>query len=81
MIRADSSPHLQVLTGSFVLRIVTFIKAGLYPASMGTGLTEKAPHFWRWAEAVAAHPSVRSIFDEETVISWNKARFAKARAA
>lgn len=70
---------LQALTGSFVIRLVTLSKAGVYPASLGTSLAEKAPKFWAWAQAVAAHPSVSSIFDSKKIIENTKARLAKAR--
>jgi glutathione S-transferase len=71
----------EVLTGSFVIRLVTLTKAGVYPSKLGSSIAERAPNFWKWAENVAAHPSVASIYDEERIISSTKARIAKARAA
>jgi hypothetical protein len=34
----------------------------------------------KWAEAVAAHPSVRGIYDEEAIIKNTRERIAKIRA-
>ena len=71
----------EVLTGSFVIRLVTLMRAGLYPSQLAAELEEKAPNFWTWAQKVAAHPSVTKIFDEEKIIAGTKARIARARAA
>jgi glutathione S-transferase len=71
----------EVLTGSFVIRLVSLSKAGVYPGKLGSVIAERAPNFWRWAEKVAAHPSVTSIYDEERIITSTKARIAKARAS
>jgi glutathione S-transferase len=71
----------EVLTGSFVIRLVSWLKAGLYPALLGKLIAERAPNYWKWAQTVAAHPSVISIFDEQKVIASTKLRIAKARAA
>jgi len=71
----------EVLTGSFVIRLVTLSKAGVYPSTLGSSIAERAPNFWKWAEAVATHPSVTSIYDEEKIIAGTRARIAKARAS
>lgn len=55
--------------------------AGVYPASLAKSISEKAPNFWKWAQAVSAHPSVTNIYDEAKIIESTKARLAKARAA
>jgi len=70
----------EVLTGSFVIRLITLTKAGLYPAKLGSSIAERAPNFWKWAQKVAAEPSVTGIFNEEQIISGTKKRIAKARA-
>jgi glutathione S-transferase len=70
----------EVLTGSFVIRLVSLSKAGLYPSKLSSSIAERAPNFWKWAETVAAHPSVAGIYDEERIIASTKARIAKARA-
>jgi len=71
----------EVLTGSFVIRLVSLSKAGIYPSKLSSSIAERAPNFWKWAEKVAAHPSVTSIYDEERIIASTKARIAKARAS
>jgi glutathione S-transferase len=78
---SDRITQAEVLTGSFVIRLVTLTKAGVYPSKLGSSIAERAPNFWTWAQNVAAHPSVTSIYDEERIISSTKARMAKARAA
>jgi glutathione S-transferase len=78
---SDKLTQAEVLTGSFVIRLVVLSKAGLYPSKLSSSLAEQAPNFWKWAENVAAHPSVTSIFDEEKVVASTKARIAKARAS
>jgi glutathione S-transferase len=77
---SDKLTLAEVLTGSFVIRLVTLSKAGVYPGNLGSSIAEKAPNFWKWAEAVSVHPSVTSIYDEEKIIAGTKARIAKARA-
>jgi glutathione S-transferase len=78
---SDKITLAEVLTGSFAIRLVTLLKAGVYPSKLGSSLSERAPNFWKWAEAVAAHPSVTSIFDEQKIIASTKARIAKAKAS
>lgn len=78
---SETITQAEVLTGSFVIRIVTLSKAGIYPGKLSTSIAEKAPNFWRWAEKVAVHPSVTGIYDEEAIIASTKARIAKARAS
>ncbi|CAK7245309.1 MAG: hypothetical protein STHCBS139747_006885 [Sporothrix thermara] len=71
----------EVLTGSFVVRTVAMSKIGVYPSNIPALAAEKAPAFWAWAQAVAAHPSVTNIFDVEMITKSVKARLAKQRAA
>lgn len=71
----------QVLTGSFVVRIVSLLKAGVYPAALGKELASKAPNFNRWAQEVARHPSVTSIFDEDFIVKFTKTRIASNRSS
>jgi len=78
---SDKITLAEVLTGSFVIRLVTLSKAGLYPSKLSSSIAERAPNFWTWATTVASHPSVTSIFDEENIIASTKARIAKARAS
>lgn len=72
---SDKLTLAEVLTGSFVIRLWTFPKHGVIPQAIHDELTAKAPNFSRWAEAVAKHPSVNGIFDEETVALRTKQRF------
>ncbi|KAI9346889.1 thioredoxin-like protein [Obelidium mucronatum] len=72
---------VEVLTGSFLVRLVASLRAGIYPASFQTQLAEKTPRFWKWAQLVSVHPSVTSIFDEEKIVGYTKARLEKARAS
>jgi len=77
---SDHITLAEVLTGSFVIRLVSLSKAGLYPNNLSSSIAEKAPNFWKWAEAVAKHPSVTGIYDEEAIIASTKKRIAKAQA-
>jgi len=76
---SDHITLAEVLTGSFVVRLVSNAKAGTYPSSLAKSLAEKTPHFWKWAETVASHPSVTNIYDEKRIVEQTKARLAKAR--
>jgi glutathione S-transferase len=86
---ADASPFFggsdkltlaEVLTGSFIIRLKTLTKAEVLPKSIWTAIEEKAPNFVKWAEVVAAHPSVTSIFNEREVVGSTKAKIAQLRA-
>ncbi|GAW23781.1 hypothetical protein ANO14919_133580 [Xylariales sp. No.14919] len=74
---SDKLTLAEVLTGSFVIRLWTWPKHGLVPQSIVDELSVKAPNFSRWAEAVAKHPSVSGIFDEEGTAQRTKQRLAK----
>jgi glutathione S-transferase len=65
---------LQVLTGSFVVRLKSLSTAEVYPKSLWTQIEAKAPNFLKWATAVAAHPSVTSIFEEKKIVEGTKAK-------
>ena len=67
----------QVLTGSFLLRILSFSKPewGLLSSQLPS-LTEQTLKFKRWAEATVAHPSVNYIWDERDVASRTKRKIA-----
>ena len=71
----------EVLTGSFVLRVVHLSKAGVYPAAIATEAAAKTPAFWAWAQAVAAHPSVNGIYDADVILENTKSRLATQRSA
>jgi glutathione S-transferase len=71
---------LQVLTGSFAIRLKSLTTAEVYTKALWTAIQEKAPNFAKWVEAVSVHPSVTSIYDEKVIIEGTRARIAKARA-
>jgi glutathione S-transferase len=64
-----------------VIRLPAYYKAGLIPSAVYASLPEKAPNFVKWSEAVTAHPSVNSIYDEDKLLARFKARFAAAAAS
>ncbi|KAK1828632.1 thioredoxin-like protein [Podospora conica] len=70
----------EVLTGSFVIRLFALSKHGINPPGLLEAIKAQAPNFTRWAEAVAAHPSVTKVFDETAVVEGTKAKIAKIRA-
>ncbi|KAK4238405.1 thioredoxin-like protein [Achaetomium macrosporum] len=78
---SDKLTLAEVLTGSLVLRLKSLTKADVLPKRLWTAIEEKAPNFVKWAEAVTAHPSVTSIYDEKANIEGTKARIAKLRAS
>ena len=78
---STAADMVQVLTGSFVIRLKGLTKAEIYPKALWAGIEEKAPNFVKWVEAVSVHPSVTSIYDEEAIIAGTKARIAKLKAA
>ncbi|KAK3695656.1 thioredoxin-like protein [Podospora appendiculata] len=69
----------EVLTGSFVVRLAAYTRAGFYPPSFTKALEERAPNFTKWADAVSKHPSVTGIFDEPVIVESTKARFDKIK--
>ncbi|KAJ3026458.1 UNVERIFIED_CONTAM: hypothetical protein HDU68_005633 [Siphonaria sp. JEL0065] len=71
---------VEVLTGSFLIRIISLLKAGVYPKVFADQLEVKTPRFWKWAQVVSVHPSVTGIFDEEKIVANTKVRLEKARS-
>ncbi|KAI3319566.1 thioredoxin-like protein [Xylariaceae sp. AK1471] len=71
---SDKLTLAEVLTGSFVIRLTTWPKYGLFPENLFKEISAKAPNFIRWAEAVSKHPSVNGIFDEESTALRTKQR-------
>ncbi|WYZ38515.1 hypothetical protein EsH8_III_000429 [Colletotrichum jinshuiense] len=78
---SDKVTLAEVLTGSFTLRLFSFAKYELIPKSIIASLEEKAPNFYKWAQAVNNTPSVNQIYEEELVVERTKARLATLRAA
>ncbi|TFA97467.1 Glutathione S-transferase [Trichoderma ghanense] len=67
----------EVLTGSFILRVLALPKNGVGPENLIKDLPAKTPNFYKWATAVVEHPSVNNIWDEQKVVARTKARVAK----
>ncbi|KAF6825237.1 putative glutathione s-transferase [Colletotrichum musicola] len=87
---ADAKPYFggsekvtlaEVLTGSFTLRLFSFANHGILPKSILANLEQRAPNFYRWAQAVNQTPSVTKIWDEANVVERTKHRIASLRAA
>ena len=76
------SSTLQVLTGPFLLRALSFGKPeyGIMSPKTNTLLEDKAPKFKAWAEKVVQEPSVTYIWDEKMVAKQTKARMTKMAA-
>ncbi|KAI9373611.1 thioredoxin-like protein [Aspergillus egyptiacus] len=66
---AEKMTLAEALTGSFLLRILSFHKPqyGLLGAELPALLEKRAPRFLSWARAVVAQESVNFIWDEEKV--------------
>jgi glutathione S-transferase len=62
------------------LRLVSLTKAEVYPTQLWEAVRKDAPNVAKWAEAVAAHPSVRAIYNEEAVVEGTRKRIEKIRA-
>ncbi|PKS07486.1 hypothetical protein jhhlp_006090 [Lomentospora prolificans] len=77
---SESLTLAEVLTGSFVIRILTLPEHGLLSKSYISSLPQKAPNFHKWAQAVAAHPSVTGIYDVDRIVTATKNRIARAKA-
>ncbi|KAM3077018.1 hypothetical protein ACMFMG_003515 [Clarireedia jacksonii] len=73
---------VEVQTASFVLRLLAFPKyEGLLPKSILTGLEQKAPAFWKWANAISKEKSVTYVWNEKEIAESALVRFQKLRAA
>lgn len=64
-----------------MIRLLVLSKHGVFPSGLVESIKERAPNFSKWAEAVAAHPSVTKVFDETAVVEGTKAKIAQIRAA
>ncbi|OJJ61502.1 hypothetical protein ASPSYDRAFT_29988 [Aspergillus sydowii CBS 593.65] len=66
---AEKLTQAEVLTGSFLLRILSFHKPeyGLLSPELPSLLEKRVPKFLQWARAVVAQESVNYIWDEEKV--------------
>lgn len=77
---SDKLTLAEVLTGSFVIRLDSLTKAGIYPKALWSAIEEKTPNFIKWAKAVSTHPSVTSIYNERVIVEGTKAWIARIRA-
>ncbi|KAF4630974.1 hypothetical protein G7Y89_g7162 [Cudoniella acicularis] len=67
----------EVLTASFVLRVIAFSKyPELLPKSLSAALEAKAPAFFKWANLVVTQESVTYIWDEKKTAERHIERFA-----
>ncbi|KAL4969834.1 glutathione S-transferase family protein [Aspergillus stella-maris] len=66
---AEKLTQVEVLTGSFLLRLLSLYKPqyGLLSENLPTLLETRAPKFLKWAQAVVKEESVNYIWNEETV--------------
>lgn len=62
------------------MRLVTLTRVDVYPTQLWEAVKTAAPNVAKWAEAVAAHPSVRAIYNEEAIVEATKKRIEKIRA-
>ncbi|KAI1073693.1 glutathione S-transferase domain-containing protein [Whalleya microplaca] len=77
---SDRLTLAEVQTGSFVVRLFTLIQYGILPKHTISDLSDKAPNFHQWGQAVSTHPSVTGIYDAEKIAARAKDRLAKIRA-
>lgn len=78
---SDKLTLAEVLMGPFVVRAVALSRHGVYPASLNTRAEAAAPHFFKWAAAVAKHPSITAVFDEDVHVARSIAKRARMRKA
>ncbi|KAH8804652.1 glutathione S-transferase domain-containing protein [Xylogone sp. PMI_703] len=70
----------EVQTGSFILRLLSAPKYGLFPTNFTSILQSRTPNFYKWATNVVKEKSVNFIYDEEKVATRTKARIDKMKA-
>ncbi|RHZ45754.1 glutathione S-transferase family protein [Aspergillus thermomutatus] len=68
----------EVLTGSFLLRLLSFHKPehGLLREDLPELLEKRTPAFTRWAKATVQQESVNFIWDEKSVVEQTKVKIA-----
>ncbi|OJJ00840.1 hypothetical protein ASPVEDRAFT_27550 [Aspergillus versicolor CBS 583.65] len=74
---AEKLTQAEVLTGSFLLRLLSLHKPeyGLFAPELPALLEKRVPKFLQWAKAVVAQESVNFIWDEEKVGNRTAAKF------
>jgi glutathione S-transferase len=68
----------EVLTGSFLLRLLSFHKReiGLLREDLPELLEKRTPAFAKWAKATVQQESVNFIWDEKSVVEQTKKKLA-----
>ncbi|KAF9765506.1 hypothetical protein IL306_002206 [Fusarium sp. DS 682] len=74
---SDKLTFAEVLTGPFVIRLLSFAKHGLLPTNFTSRLEKEAPNFYKWAQAISKNPSVLKIYDEDRVVEGTKRKRAQ----
>ncbi|KAL4815119.1 thioredoxin-like protein [Aspergillus spinulosporus] len=64
---AEKLTQVEVLTGSFLLRLLSLHKYGLLAPELPSQLEKRVPKFYKWAQEVVKQESVNYIWDEEKV--------------
>lgn len=67
---------IQVQTGSFILRLLSFSEDGILPKDLTAKLETETPNFYKWAKAVVVEKSVNFIYDAEAVAEGTKKKLA-----
>ncbi|KAL4805362.1 thioredoxin-like protein [Aspergillus unguis] len=77
---ADKLTQAEVMTGSFLLRLLSLWKPqyGLLSQELPGLLEKRTPRFWKWANAVVAEESVNFIWNEERVGNRTAAKWKAA---
>lgn len=78
---SEKLTFVEVQVGSFLLRLLAFAKRDEFLPKSFLTLEEKAPAFWKWANAVSKEKSVTYIWDEEATAKRLLARYKKLREA
>lgn len=68
---------LQCLVGPFAFRLLLFPTRGLAPASLPKILQEASPNFYKWSEAIVAHPSISGCTEVDTMVATTKERMER----
>jgi hypothetical protein len=68
---------VQVLSGSFVLRIMSFSKHDLLAPDLLADLEAKAPAFFKWANAVVEDKHLTCVWNEQAAVRGTKIRLAE----
>lgn len=75
---SDKLTLAEVLTGSFLLRLLSFHKPeiGLVREDLPELLEKRTPAFTKWAKATVQQESVNFIWDEKSVVEQTRKKLA-----